>query len=161
MTDVNLTQTPDEPDDELRVARTRTGWAVRDGGPFALAERRTKKAAQEALTEIAATRARLRELERAEKARADAWLSAKGLEEIDYRRLQPGDLYVSRLYRPVRTVTEVDHHENGASMVFHERTRIEELTGDMGFTLLTPACNPVYGRHANQAAVVEPGGGSR
>jgi hypothetical protein len=130
----------------MRITGTRIGWAVRDGDSPYLAERRTKKAAQQALDEIAAKRAWLREQEHAEAARAAAWLTANGLTQAGYRQLQPGAAYADGLYRPARTVTEVKHFGNETSMVFHDRTRVEELTGDMGFTLLTPA-SPVYGRH--------------
>jgi hypothetical protein len=129
----------------LRIVPTRGGYVVRDDDGYVnLNPHKTKKAALAHLDEVAASRAWLAEQKAADEARAAAWLAERGLAQVDHRKLKPGDTYAAGLYRPLHVVTEAKHFENGVSQVFHDRTRVEELTGDMGFLLLSPSF-PVYG----------------
>lgn len=133
---------------DVEFIRVKGGWAARQPGTtWRLAEGKTKRATAERLAEVLATRAWLREQEEQERVRDDAWLAERGLSPIDYRDLRAGDSYAAgpiRICPPVRLVTSVDHFDNGASLAFYNRTRVEELTGDQGCTLLTPG-NPVHG----------------
>jgi hypothetical protein len=135
------------------VVRTRHGYGVRGGGPGNLTEKRTRREAQQWADEATGALARVAAAEVAEDERDAKWLAERGLTEIDYRQLRPGDLYAAGLYRPVRTVTGADHLDSGASLVFHDASRVERLTGDFGHLLLVPGF-PVYGvlRHGVPAA---------
>lgn len=144
--------TPDAP----VIRRTKSGWGVSAGYPYYLTETKTRRAAQEWIDKAAETRAWLAEQQAADAERDAKWLAERGLTEIDYRQLQPGDSYAAgpvRLCPTVHVVTSVQHFDNGASLPLHDRTRVEELRGDQGCTLLTPSF-PVYGvlRHEGKAA---------
>ena len=146
--------TPAASDADFEFIRVKGGWAARRPGTTdRLAEGKTKRATAERLAEVLATRAWLREQEERERARDEVWLNERGLVPIDYRDLRPGDSYAAgpiRICPPVRLVTSVDHFDNGASLAFYDRTRVEVVAGDPGCTLLAPG-SPVHGilRHDN------------
>jgi hypothetical protein len=57
------------------------------------------------------------ESEAEEKARTARLLESRGIGPIDFRQLQPGDLYTCGPAAPIRTVTGADHLVAGASLI--------------------------------------------
>ena len=99
----------------MAVVRTRRAFAVRfEGG--SRTEDMTKRAAIARMESVAAHRADLAAAEAAEKARIDQLLAEHGISRIDYRDLQPGDLF-TWWPGPPKTVTEAKHFDNGASLI--------------------------------------------
>ena len=121
----------------MEVVRTLQGWAVRfeDG---TRTEDMTKRAANDRMAFVAAHRAGVAAAEAERAAAVAALLERHGISEIDYRDLQPGDLFTWRPREPPDVVTDVRHFDNGASLIFRPGT-------SCGCILMTPSY-PAYGR---------------
>lgn len=124
-------------DGTLEVVRTRRGWAVQfeDG---TRTEDMTKHAAGQRMDRVAALRAEMAAAA-AEKA---ALLEGHGIGEVDYRKLQPDDLFTWRPEVPPKTVTHVSHFDNGTSLIYWEDGRTPAWEA---LTLMTPSY-PAYGQ---------------
>lgn len=83
--------------------------------------------------------------EAADRARLLAHLEQRGITELDYRKVQPGDLFATHPYGDLRTVTGVTHNDNGSSVITCERKRSDPPGS--GVALMIPQYPACYGRH--------------
>ncbi len=125
----------------LQVVRTRRGWAVQfeDG---TRTEDMSKRAAGQRLDRVTALRAELAAAEAEKAARLVTLLKERGIGEVDYRKLQPGDLFTWRPEVSPKTVTRVSHFGNGASLIYWDDGRTPAWEA---LTLMTPSY-PAYGQ---------------
>lgn len=70
--------------------------------------------------------------------------TARGIAPIDYRQLQPGDLFTRHADDTIRTVTEVEHLNSGATMIRWEPRRLERACNS--WTMMIPGHPECYGR---------------
>jgi hypothetical protein len=124
---------------EYEVVETVHGWAVSAGLPYYLHEGPTKGAAEAFI-------------DRCRGAVADRRAAAVNT-EVDYRWLQPGDLYACRADKPLQVVTRLQMLSSGAAMVWHETPDMAPGSTDR-FTLQTPGF-PAYGRHVMPLASLD------
>ena len=144
MTNPGMAEQPDSEMAEMRIVKTRRGFAVSGGQPYYLFGPGTKRAAQEYIDQCERTRADLAAFEAAKEARIAEILAARGISPIDFRRLRRGDSYATSPGGPLRAVTRVQHFDSGASLACYDASRAELANHAPGCTVLTPAF-PVYG----------------
>lgn len=138
----------------MAVVRTRRAFAVRfEGG--SLTEDMTKRTAITRMEFVATHRAELAAAEAAARARIDEVLAEHGISRINYRDLQPGDLFAWRPGAP-KTVTEAKHFGNGASLIIWTDGHTPPWEA---LTLMVPGFPAAYGQVA--AAAGSTGGRSR
>lgn len=127
----------------IAVVRTRRAFAVRfEGG--SRTEDMTKHAAIARMEFAAAHRAELAAAELAEQARIDQLLGEHGISRINYRDLQPGDLFTWQP-GPPKTVTEAKHFDNGASLIIWTDGHTPPW---QALTLMVPGFPAAYGQVA-------------
>ena len=130
----------------MAVVRTRRAFAVRfEGG--SRTEDMTKRAAIARMEFVAAHRAGVAAAEAAEQARIDQMLAMHGISRIDYRDLQPGDLFTWRP-GPPKTVTQAKHFDNGASLIIWTDGHTPPC---QALTLMVPGFPAAYGQVAAAA----------
>ena len=124
------------------VEPVRGGWAVR----FENGDRTgvmSKRAALAHLDFVRRTRADLADFDARRAARIAALLASRGIGEVDYRELQPGDLFTWLPEVCPKTVTEVRHFDSGASLIFWDDNG--RTPPPRAMTLMTSG--PAYGRY--------------
>jgi hypothetical protein len=127
----------------MAIVRTRQAFAVQfEGG--SRTEDMTKRAAIARMESVAAHRAELAAAEAAEQARIDQLLTMHGISRIDYRDLQPGDLFTWRPGSP-KTVTDAKHFDNGASLIIWTDG---QTPPSQALTLMVPGFPAAYGQVA-------------
>lgn len=125
---------------EMTVVRTKGGWAVRfeDGSRT---EGMSRLRALARLDLVQRQRAGLADFGAQHVARIAALLASRGIGEVDYRKLHPGDLFTWRPEVAPKTVTEARHFDSGASLIFWDDGR---TPAPWAMTLMTPPF-PAYG----------------
>jgi len=107
-----------DPNGGMTVVKTRTGWAVKGGEPFYLAERKTKRAAQQWIDDAMTARRALADHEARKKQSAADLMERVGLEEVRPSQLAEGDVFTYKLGGGyTATVTAVENLGNGMVMV--------------------------------------------
>jgi hypothetical protein len=77
-------------------------------------------------------------------ARLEAHIAERGLVHIDYRTVQPGDLFTVSPYSDLREVIHVVHNDNGSTVISTERRRSD--SPGSGVALMIPQYPACYGR---------------
>lgn len=103
----------------MSVVRTKSGWAVSGGQPYYLKETKTRREAENWIAWAEQVRADTASHDQRRAEWLEDLLESRGLEQVDYRTIRPGDRYTSDPTGPIRTVTKVEHMPSGASMIYH------------------------------------------
>jgi hypothetical protein len=127
----------------MEVVKTRSGWAVQFETGHRTDSFTSRLKAQKHMERVAAHRATVEQAEAERAASVAALLARRGIGPVDYRLLQPGDLFTWRPEVPPKVVTKVQHFENGASLILWEP---DSYTPPWeALTLMTPQA-PAYGK---------------
>ncbi len=104
----------------MEVVKARAGFAVVAGDGVTRLFEGTKKACEAWKTDTEQILAQVQAAERADQERTEARMRALGLERVDYRDIQVGDVYTHDPASAPRMVTRVHHFDNGASVIHHD-----------------------------------------